>query len=202
MGYVYSYGQTNTTIGFIPFDLSQITRPVKLYQHFFGMESGHKAEKLWGTAVGFAKACQQGVIGLRAMEPKGLKDYIEKSKMPKLSDKEEQVISFNVYQSWIMAMLNNQDLWNKAQEFAFELSKYSQSGNRAKTVNANKVKIVLESNNKMNFIKSMVDIVGDVEDVDKMKEIVSVINTMPTDNVPYFLTLVRFHYAILINNKK
>lgn len=24
MGYVYSYGQTNTTIGFIPFDLSQI----------------------------------------------------------------------------------------------------------------------------------------------------------------------------------
>lgn len=42
------------------------------------MESGHKAEKLWGTAVGFTKACQQGVIGLRAMEPKGLKDYIEK----------------------------------------------------------------------------------------------------------------------------
>lgn len=201
MGYVYSYGQTNTTIGFIPFDLSQITRPVKLYQRFFGMESGHKAEKLWGTAVGFTKACQQGVIGLRAMEPKGLKDYIEKSKMPKLSDKEEQVISFNVYQSWIMAMLNNQDLWNKAQEFAFELSKYSQSGSRAKTVNANKVKIVLESNNKMNFIKSMVGIVGDVEDVDKMKEIVSVINTMPADNVPYFLTLVRFHYAILVNNK-
>ena len=55
--------------------------------------------------------------------------------------------------------------------------------------------------NKMNFIKSMVGIVGDVEDVDKMKEIVSVINTMPTDNVPYFLTLVRFHYAILVNNK-
>lgn len=34
MGYIYSYGQTNTTIGFIPFDLSQIASPVKLYQRF------------------------------------------------------------------------------------------------------------------------------------------------------------------------
>lgn len=202
MGYVYSYGQTNTTIGFIPFDLSQIASPVELYQRFFGMESGHKAEKLWGTAIGFIKACQQGVIGLRAMEPKGLRDYIEKGKVPKLSDKEEQIISFNVYQSWIMAMLNNQDLWDKAQEFAYELYKYSLSGNRAKTVNMNKVKMVLEANNKMNFMKSMVDIVGDVEGLDKMKEMASVVNTMPADNVPYFLTLVRFHYAILINNKK
>lgn len=202
MGYVYSYGQTNTTIGFIPFDLSQIASPVELYQRFFGMESGHKAEKLWGTAVGFIKACQQGVIGLRAMEPKGLRDYIEKGKVPKLSDKEEQIISFNVYQSWIMAMLNNQDLWDKAQEFAYELYKYSLSGNRAKTVNMNKVKMVLEANNKMNFMKSMVDIVGDVEDLGKMKEMASVVNIMPADNVPYFLTLVRFHYAILINNKK
>ena len=202
MGYIYSYGQTNTTIGFIPFDLSQIASPVKLYQRFFGMESGHKAEKLWGTALGFVKACQQGVIGLRAMEPKGLRDYIEKGKMPKLSNKEEQIISFNVYQSWIMAMLNNQDLWDKAQEFASELYKYSSSGNRAKTVNANKVKTVLEVNNKMNFMKSMVDIIGDVENMEKMKEMASIVNTMPSDNVPYFLTLIRFHYATFTNTKK
>lgn len=202
MSYIYSFGTTNTTIGFIPFDLSQITRPIKLYQRFFGMESGHKAEKLWGTAVGFAKVCQQGVIGIRAMEPKGLRDYIGKGKIPKLSDKEEQIISFNVYQSWIMAMLNNQDLWDKAQEFASELYKYSSSGNRAKTVNTNKVKMVLEANNKMNFMKSMVDIVEDAEDMEKMKEMASIVNIMPSDNVPYFLTLIRFHYATFTNTKK
>ena len=202
IGYVYSYGQTNTTIGFIPFDLSQITSPVKLYQRFFGMDSGHKAEKLWGTAMGFDKACQQGVIGLRAMEPKGLRDYIEKGKMPKLSDKEEQIISFNVYQSWIMAMLNNQDLWDKAQEFASELYRYSSSGNRAKTVNLNKVNRLLESTNKMNFMKSMVEIIEDAESIEKMKNIAFIINNMPTDNVPYFLTLIRFHYATFNNTKK
>lgn len=122
--------------------------------------------------------------------------------MPKLSNKEEQIISFNVYQSWIMAMLNNQDLWDKAQEFASELYKYSSSGNRAKTVNANKVKTVLEVNNKMNFMKSMVDIIGDVENMEKMKEMASIVNTMPSDNVPYFLTLIRFHYATFTNTKK
>ncbi len=202
IGYVYSYGQTNTTIGFIPFDLSQISRPIQLYQKFFAMNSGHEADKLWGTAMGFNKACQAGVIGLRAMEPKGLRDYIENGKMPKLSNKEEQIISFNVYQSWIMAMLNNQDLWDKAQEFASELYKYSSSGNRAKTVNVNKVKMVLEANNKMNFMKSMADIVEDVENVEQMKEMASIVNAMPSDNVPYFLTLIRFHYAIFTNIKK
>lgn len=202
MSYVYSYGRTNTTIGFIPFDLSQISRPIQLYKKFFGMNSGHEADKLWGTAMGFNKACQAGVIGLRAMEPKGLRDYIENGKMPKLSNKEEQIISFNVYQSWIMAMLNNQELWDKAQEFASELYKYSSSGNRAKTVNVNKVKMVLEANNKMNFMKGMADIVEDVEDVEKMKEMASIVNAMPSDNVPYFLTLIRFHYAIFTNIKK
>ena len=101
-----------------------------------------------------------------------------------------------------MAMLNNQDLWDKAQEFASELYKYSSSGNRAKTVNVNKVKMVLEANNKMNFMKGMADIVEDVENVEKMKEMASIVNAMPSDNVPYFLTLIRFHYAIFTNTKK
>ena len=56
MGYVYNYGQTNITIGFIPFALSQINRALDLYQKFFGMDNGEKAEQLYGTAFGFAKA--------------------------------------------------------------------------------------------------------------------------------------------------
>ena len=61
MGYVYSYGQTNTTIGFIPFILPQIRRPIDLYIKFFGMRGRRDAEELYGTAFGFDKACQAGV---------------------------------------------------------------------------------------------------------------------------------------------
>ena len=72
---------------------------------------------------------------------------------------------------------------------------------KAKTQFSNRVKILLEATNKHNFIKGLTEIVADAENKDNIKEIASVINAMPSDNVPYFLTLIRFHYAS-INNVK
>lgn len=201
MGYVYSYGQTNTTIGFIPFILSQIRRPIDLYIKFFGMSGRRDAEDLYGTAFGFDKACQSGVIGIKALEPKGLRDYIEKGKLPKYdNDNEKQTIKYHTYQIWIMAMLNNQDLWMCAEEFAHLLQAYSQSSTNAKTDRSNKVKALLSSSNKRDFIKNLTDIVPDVSERTKVMETAKKVNDMPTDNVPYFLTLIRFHYAA--NNNK
>lgn len=201
IGYVYNYGQTNTTVGVIPFYLSQIRRPIDLYQKFFGIDSAKKAEPLWGTAFGFLRACQSGAIGLRAMEPKGLRDYIEKGKIPKIKETEEETINFNTYKIWIMAMLNNEELWAKAQEFARELQQYASAGDRGKKVNTNKVNAVLEATNKQNFIKCLVEVVFDTENKEKIEDTAALVNTMPTDNVPYFLTLIRFHYAVINNNK-
>ena len=200
MGYVYSYGQTNTTIGFIPFILSQIRRPIDLYIKFFGMSGRRYAEDLYGTAFGFDKACQAGVIGLKALEPKGLRDYVDKGKLPKYNDNEKQTIKYHTYQIWIMAMLNNQDLWMCAEESARLLQAYSQSSTNAKTDKSNKVKALLSSSNKRDFIKNLTDIVPDISERTKMMETAKKVNDMPTDNVPYFLTLIRFHYAA--NNNK
>ena len=36
VGYLYSIGQTNTTVGFIPFKLQDIIRPSQLYAKIFG----------------------------------------------------------------------------------------------------------------------------------------------------------------------
>lgn len=200
LGYVYNYGQTNTTIGFIPFVLKDIRRPKELYLKYFDM-GGKQAEELWGTAFGFAKACQAGAVGIKAMEPKGLTDYIKKGKMPKYNN-EEQKINFNTYQIWLLAMLNNEELWAKAQEFATELQNYASSGQKSKTGNSRKVDEVLGSTNKQNFIKSLVEIVSDAENKDKIEITAALVNTMPTDNVPYFLTLIRFHFAAINNNLK
>lgn len=201
LGYVYNIGQTNTTIGFIPFSLPPIRKATDLYDKLFGIASGKKAEKLWGTAYGFKSACQAGVIGLKALAPKGLKEYIEKAKMPKYKEDEETIISFNTYKIWLMAMLNNEDLWAKSEIFAQNLLRYATQDKKAKTQFSNRVKILLEATNKHNFIKGLTEIVADAENKDNIKEIASVINAMPSDNVPYFLTLIRFHYAS-INNVK
>ena len=66
MGYVYSLGQTNITVGFIPFVLTEIRRTVELYIKLFGMRNAKKAEHLFGTAYGFLRSCQMGMIGVSA----------------------------------------------------------------------------------------------------------------------------------------
>ncbi|MBP7501087.1 MAG: hypothetical protein KA796_14670, partial [Chryseobacterium sp.] len=199
MGYVYNFGQTNMTVGFIPFVLTQIRKAIELYEKFFGMNDGERAESLYGTAFGFIKACQSGAIGIKAMEPKGIKDYIDKAKMPKYKEKEneDQVINFNIYIIWILAMLNNEDLWEKAQEFAQELYTYTQGAQQAKKDRTNQINSVLASTKKQVFIENLVEIISKVENGNKITEIASIVNTMPSDNVPYFLTLIRFHYAAI-----
>lgn len=201
IGYVYNFGQMNTTIGFIPFMLNQIRKPVELYQKLFGFENSKIAETLWGTAYGLSKSCQAGSIGLKAMEPKGLKDYIIHGKTPKYSDDEKFKINNNVYLTWIMAMLDNEQLWAEAQEFAKELHNYASNSERGKKVNTNKVNMLLEATNKNNFIKGLTEIVADSENKIKIENIASIVNAMTADNIPYFLTLVRFHFAAINNTK-
>ncbi len=195
MGYVYNLGQTNTTLGFIPFDLEHIRRPIELYKRLFDEEEGLKAEELWGTEKGFRTCCQKGAIGIEAMQPKGLKQYMDGTKMPKKAQDENQKITFNTYLIWILSMLNNQDLWSKSMGFAKALLDYSKSGKSSKTVNSQKVNNILAATSKKTFISALTEIVGDSEEREQIVELAEFVNSMPTDNVPYFLTLLRFCFV-------
>ena len=203
LGYVYSIGQTNTTIGFLPFDLSQIRRPVHLYEKLFGIANGRNAESLWGTAFGFRTACAMGAIGIKAMEPKGLRDYMypkgdKVPKQPRAPKNEEETINFNVYKIWILAMLNNEELWDKSQELAELLNEASIDKDKSiSTKRKNLVETMLSASNKKQFIAAATDVVPFIGKINEFKGIVKEIHSMPTDNVPYFLTLLRFQYKTL-----
>lgn len=197
-GYVYNIGQTNTTIGFIPFKLPQIKRPFELYEKYFGSTKKEEAENLFGTAFGFETACRMGSIGINAMEPKGLKEYIKEGKVPVYKkEDEEKKITFNTYQIWLLAMLNNEQLWEKAQHFAASLNQYALSSDKGKTDKSNHVKDVLSSVNKKQFIEKLIDVIEGAKDKTNYMEMAQLINIMPSDNVPYFLTLIRFQFAAI-----
>lgn len=199
--YIYSLGQMNITVGFIPFDLPRIRRPFELYYKYFGTNNLDQAERLFGTAIGFTKACQMGAIGVNALEPKGFRDCMEKGSVPKHNPSdEEKTISFNTYQIWLLAMLNNEQLWEKAQKIATTLNTYSLSDKNAKKVKSQEVTNLLASMNKKQFIESLIEIVKGSTDIEQLVEIAEIVHTMPVDNVPYFLTLIRFQYASV--NKK
>ena len=195
MGYVYSLGKTNTTIGFIPFNLDHIRKPIQLYAKLFGAEEGKHAERLWGTEMGFRTCCQKGAIGIEAMQPKGLRQYMDGTKMPKKAQDEIQKITFNTYLIWILSMLNNQSLWDKSMGFAKILLDYSKSGKSSKTDRSRKVDKVLVATNQKTFIAALQEIIGECEEREPITELARFVATMPTDNVSYFLTLLRFCYA-------
>lgn len=205
MGYIYNLGQTNTSVGFIPFSLDHIRKPLQLYIGLFGVEEGKKAEVFWGTEIGFRTCCQKGAIGIEAMQPKGLRQYIvadkgKNIKLPKSDDK--QIINFHTYQIWLLAMLNNEQLWTKSKEFAQTLQAYVNKDKKLSTKRENLVKNILTSTSKKAFISELSKIAHDIELIDAIEEPARVVNMMPTDNVPYYLTLIRFHYAILSNKNK
>lgn len=199
--YVYSLGQTNITVGFVPFELPRIRQPFDLYAKYFGTNKPEQIEQLFGTAMGFTKACQMGAIGVNALEPKGFRDYLDKGNSPKYnSDDEEKTISYNTYQIWLLAMLNNEQLWDKAQQFATTLNEHTLSDKNAKKVKSQEVSNLLSSVNKKQFIESLTEIVKSSPETDKLSDIAALVHSMPSDNVPYFLTLIRFQYAVVNKN--
>lgn len=204
MGYPYSIGQMNTTLGFIPFNLAQIRRPIQLYTRFFGMSEAKNAEALWGTGIGFRRACQYGAIGVLAMMPKGLEKYIlQGDNIPKTAKSNEQQINYNVYQIWLLAMLNNDELWYKSQELAQLLMQASvDKSKKISTKSGNLVNELLTAANKKQFVTAATDVLPLVDDAATLSEMVKEVHQMPNDNVPYFLALVRFQYVSLEKQDK
>lgn len=195
--YVYSLGKTNTTIGFIPFELPRIREPFDLYRKYFGTTKNEILNAIFGTAIGFTEACQMGAIGINALEPKGFRDCLVKGIMPKYNaTNEEKKISFNTYQIWLLSMLNNEQLWEQTQQIALTLSEYSKSDIKARTKKSQEVDTLLTAVNKKQFIEGLTTIVNGSQNAEELRKIAESINKMPVDNVPYFLTLIRFQYAV------
>ena len=185
-------------MGFIPFCLSHIRKPIQLYAKLFGTEEGIQAEELWGTENGLRACCQKGAIGIEAMQPKGLRQYMVADKdkglrLPKLND--NQIINFHTYQIWLLAMLNNEELWTKSLEFAKTLQAYVNNDKKLSKKRGNQVNNILATTSKKAFLQTLTEIVPDVESFKEIEENAKVVHMMPTDNVPYYLTLIRFHYA-------
>lgn len=202
IAYVFNLSQTNTTIGFIQLNLPEVKKEIDIYDSLFGAFEGFEDIKqlddFYDTEYSFIHACRMGSIGLRAIQPKYLKEYFPGKKMPTSPKDDKSRITFKIYLSWIRAMLNNQQLYNFAEELAQGLFKYSSSAGRGRTTNSQIVEKVLESKSKKEFINSLTEILeSDSSYGDLFDRIVKEILKMPNDNYPLFVTLLRFKYTMI-----
>ena len=96
-------------------------------------------------------------------------------------------------------MLNNEDLWEKSREIAQMLHTYVLGDKKSNMTRRNQVNKILETNSRMIFLNELQQIIPQIPDIKFAEDIGKLIHSMPVDNIPYFLTLVWFNYAIVCN---
>lgn len=205
MAYIFSLGQTNKTLGFIQLKLKEVRYLHEAFSTYFEKQndiSTQKMEELYETALGFEVACESGAIGIRVIEPKQLRDYMpskfKEAKTPVYKN-EQTIITFTIYQSWLIAMLNNTDLLNLATTTAEAFHRYASTADNAKTTRSQKVEKALKNaSSKRKFIEELTAIlVDDAASKDTYNTLVDTLYNLPSDNFPYFLALLKFKYAYL-----
>ena len=206
-GYVYTLGNTNKTIGFLHLNLPQVAYLPALYGRLFGKQGGldrRAVEALWETEFGFQRACEQGHLGTAALEPKDLRKYMPRrrqpGKLPKQPKKDKDHVAFHIYQTWIIAMLsNNEKLLQLAQDAAEALHHHATGGGGTTTKAKQAVeKDTLAAGARRAFIDGLTALVEkDCTHAQRFDRLVEEIVRMPSSDFPLLLTLIRFKYALL-----
>jgi hypothetical protein len=80
--YVYNLSQTNTTLGFINLYLPKVHNLIRLKEQLYKLSDDGKKDKdfeeMYKTFYNFKSACMLGTIGLKALEPAKLRDFMPK----------------------------------------------------------------------------------------------------------------------------
>jgi hypothetical protein len=205
--YVYTFGNTNKTIGFIQLNLPRVSVLRDLYIRLFGsvasVRERGEIETLYETRFSFVQACRQGSIGLHALEPDKLREYMPggqgETRIPKPATKDETRVTYAIYQTWIIAMLSNNDrLLDLAQSTADVLRQHAASATRAKANKKQLVESTLSAANRRKFIEGLTEILeSDGTHAQQFDELVGAIVRMPLSDFPLLVTLIKFKYALI-----
>lgn len=197
MGYVYSFGQTNKTIGFIPFQLKSGNKLKDVYQQLFGgvYSNPREFESLFGMHI--KRACELGAIGLHALRPDSLKKYMANDKNLSFK-KDDDIINYQAYKTWLVAMLtrNKEEITDYTQNLADVILRYRNTGKGNARITLVE-KELFPSKSKKAFLESLIQMIQDLdgEDLESIKSLKDEIHLMTNEEFGYFITLLKFDYA-------
>lgn len=199
--YIYSFGQTNKTIGFIPLHLKSGTRLKNVFKQLYN--SGEECfdskefQSLYGMHI--KRACELGSIGLQALRPKNLEKYFKEAKNLAFK-KEEEIITYQSYKTWLIAMLskNKQEITDYTIELAHLILRYRKGASGTERKNLIE-KDLLGAKSKKQFIEALTKMVTGVEDSDleQLKTLKNEVHLMTNEEFVYFNTLLKFDYAFV-----
>jgi len=202
----YSLSQTNMTFGFIKIILPEVQKLFEVRKKIYDLKINNRSvenkdlEK-FETFYNFKGACQMGTIGLKALEPAKLRQYMPKGTILFSQGKdfkfnnEQSYYLYEIYQIWIMAMLNKTELLELASKIADHLIELENKDSRGKKVLTTLSTNLRESKHIKAFISNVSEILKELPDrAEVLKSAVMEVLAMPTDDFPLFVTLIRFEY--------
>lgn len=202
--YAYNLSSTNITLGFISLQLPEINELYEVRDHFFldkkdSILSDQQIQEL-EPLFSFKRACEQGSIGLRALEPAKLRDYLPQrgDKKPKdfkiTDDKSNQ--QFHLFKLWIYAMLNKTELLELAGQIATTLREFESKAERGKAGNRQLSDEIRNATNLKDFLDRLGKLIALLPTIattgfhNSIEQVVK----MPSDQMPLFIALIRFEY--------
>ena len=227
--YIYSLGQTNKTMGFIPFRFHQGRSILGIYKILFGENDALTQKKDYENMFGIhiKRACELGAVGLQALEPHGLREYFDKAKMPDFSTTSvteknseapkafeerkkkanqknyENIISFRTYKTWLLAMItkNKQEDLHYSEEVAKALKEYRADAKKRDRANLLENEL-LQAKTKKQFLDGLATLIKDVDPklLETFKTLRDKVHLMTAEDFGYFVVLLKFDYAFQEKN--
>lgn len=198
--YVYSFGQTNKTIGFIPIYLKAGSDLTKVFKALFHSDKAFETKEfqsLFGMHI--KRACELGNIGLHALRPDSLKKYMYEEKNISFK-KEEDTINYQSYKTWLVAMLskNKEEITDYTLKIAEMLLKYRNTGKGNTRITLIE-KELFQTKSKKGFLDSLTTVIQDADDdyLDDLKNLRDEIHLMTNEEFGYSLTLLKFDYIFI-----
>lgn len=211
----FKFADTNQTLGFINLYLSEIKRFYEVRDTIFISETetiltDEEIENL-SSFFFFKEACKLGTIGLKAIEPAKLREYMPKGSFLYAQGKdykfsnEESFKNYQLFKIWIIAMLNKTELLNMASGIAqilINIEKDSKEAKRGKTTTDQETKKIFETKSIKTFVDELIVVMEkSPENSILIRETVEEVLKMPYDLFPLFITLIRFEYNYKITTK-
>jgi hypothetical protein len=203
----FKFADTNQTLGFVNLYLPEIKRFYEIRDAIFiskeeSLLSDEEIENL-SPYFFFKEACKLGTIGLKAIEPDQLRNYMPK---PFGQDKEfkikteESIKQYQLFKIWIIAMLNKTELLVSARKIAeimVEIEKLPAGSDRGLTKSSQSNKNFLSSKNLKEFVEGLTEMLDSKVSNDALKIAVEEAIKMPSDLFPLFMSLIKFEYSYL-----
>lgn len=214
MAYTYELSKVNSSYGFINIFFPEIRKMYELRDIFFknnsiGILKDKDLESLSTFYYYLKDICKLGTIGLKALEPAKLREYMPKGSMPYAQTQgkeykfinDESYINYNLFKIWIIAMLNKTELLESANKIAAILiaieNQKSKDSSRGKTDITQESKEFLDSKSLKNFVEGLTTLIKDAPEKEIIKKTLEEVLLLPIDLFPLFMVLIRFEYSYL-----